>query len=752
MSKEFKLSDEYCALRDAASENLASELGEELARRAMGDARKLYWGQVNRGKAKLPLDATKLLQTIYSDAVEAYAALAAAGRLDDEGRKSHAEAWYYLAINAGQLGDKTLSREASRRAYVILEPWAAEPPTERVCEIIIYVLRSLAGTAQEDPRGVRIDEVNEYYAKGMRAIGYAKKRGWCKSKVRRYTALFDRTCGASLARVKPATVPRLEKSEMLLRAAVAELSAIDKEERRRGGCERSFTKAQRELARALRQLAIKRWDSSAQVGADRRKALKAIDESARLLKRNQVLAKKRGQVSQWDYFQLAKVLRDRADLLDSASELSIAVGPCLIACRIVEESRARLQVEEDAEKRRTFFSTNLPIFDFGIYLMCREGVPDGAYELAQRCKSRTFSDSINAPLRASAADDLEREAPFNVSHAREALNEREALVEIHAGVRALTLMIVRRDRTSVAFLRLKNWPRERLEEKARRLLFLLSDPHCAKRTAMSEYLLKGLGTALFEPILEHLDGIDRLFVTPSYPLSEIPLGALALSSGEQLIDRWNLSLLPHSSLLPLLRGFRKRKGGSFLAFVPDRRLVHSEMEAEQIAREMGDSRILRGDDASKDQLAAARLKNVAYLHITSHGRFDASARDGAYLVLAGDSPQAQMLTASEIAELDLRGISLASLPCCFTGRGHHLGGDDMVAIPHAMLLAKAKAVLTSLWDIEEDVSRQLVVHFYQRLARERVSMAQALVEAQRWVRQRHPHPYYWGAFQLWGGV
>ena len=78
------------------------------------------------------------------------------------------------------------------------------------------------------------------------------------------------------------------------------------------------------------------------------------------------------------------------------------------------------------------------------------------------------------------------------------------------------------------------------------------------------------------------------------------------------------------------------------------------------------------------------------------------------------------------------------------------GGDEMVGLVRAFLVAGASRVMASLWPVDDAVTADFMDHFYRALRGGQTSAA-ALRQAQRAIRAMHPHPLYWAAFTLYGG-
>jgi CHAT domain-containing protein len=145
------------------------------------------------------------------------------------------------------------------------------------------------------------------------------------------------------------------------------------------------------------------------------------------------------------------------------------------------------------------------------------------------------------------------------------------------------------------------------------------------------------------------------------------------------------------------------------------------------------------------------------------------------LVLAGANRPAEpgaddgILTALEVAELDLSGVELATLSACETGLGEVAGGEGLLGLQRAFQTAGARSVVASLWQVDDEATRKLMVRFYENLwrAKEPLGKLAALREAQLWMLRegvkrglvrlpdkeatagRTP-PYYWAAFVLSG--
>jgi CHAT domain-containing protein/Tfp pilus assembly protein PilF len=111
-----------------------------------------------------------------------------------------------------------------------------------------------------------------------------------------------------------------------------------------------------------------------------------------------------------------------------------------------------------------------------------------------------------------------------------------------------------------------------------------------------------------------------------------------------------------------------------------------------------------------------------------------------------------ILTAEEIAALDLRGVEWAVLAACETGVGDVAAGEGVLGLRRAFQVAGAGSVIMSLWPVGDDVSTGWTRQLYRRRLRDHESTAAAVRGAsldllrRRRARGESPHPLYWAAF------
>ena len=182
------------------------------------------------------------------------------------------------------------------------------------------------------------------------------------------------------------------------------------------------------------------------------------------------------------------------------------------------------------------------------------------------------------------------------------------------------------------------------------------------------------------------------------------------------------------------------------------------------------------------EAALKRIVRPRLLHIATHGFFRpdapraAAASEARALGLtAGDAPpppqenpmlrsglilagvnQGQsgpendgVLTALEVAGLDLYGTQLVVLSACETGLGDVRNGAGVYGLRRALFLAGSETQIMSLWQVSDNATRDLMIAYYQRLQAgegRTEALRQVQLAMLRGAKTAWWHPYYWAAF------
>lgn len=105
-----------------------------------------------------------------------------------------------------------------------------------------------------------------------------------------------------------------------------------------------------------------------------------------------------------------------------------------------------------------------------------------------------------------------------------------------------------------------------------------------------------------------------------------------------------------------------------------------------------------------------------------------------------------ILTAKEIANLDLSNCKLVVLSACETGLGQINGSEGVFGLQRAFKMAGVQNIIMSLWKVPDAQTAELFENFYAACFSGK-SIQEAFSEAQNKMKEKYS-PYYWAGFVL----
>lgn len=337
-------------------------------------------------------------------------------------------------------------------------------------------------------------------------------------------------------------------------------------------------------------------------------------------------------------------------------------------------------------------------------------------------------------------------------------------------------------------------PAQTIDSAATELLTRLASP---KEQAMES--ARAVFHGVMEPLLPLLGWRRHLFLSPDGLLNLLPFAALH-DGHAYMLDEYQLSYL--TSGRDLLSGnLDIRPGRTVVAMAdPTFSSIHSEgqsassaqwenarglrleslpalpgtrLEAISIQGLLPAAQLFLGREARKSVLLGLSAPGI--LHVATHGVFidregsPASTSRGVVLkkaqplanpllrsalVMAADSLATdhvapELVTALEIAGMNLWGTQLVVLSACDTGRGEVRLGQGVYGLRRAVLIAGAETLVTSLWKVNDQGTQALMGRYYQELLGG-ASRAEAMRKAAQAIRKLYPQPYYWASFVVIG--
>jgi CHAT domain-containing protein len=262
--------------------------------------------------------------------------------------------------------------------------------------------------------------------------------------------------------------------------------------------------------------------------------------------------------------------------------------------------------------------------------------------------------------------------------------------------------------------------------------------------ALTERTQKHL-RSLYDRLLRTIEpeiGERQLVVVPHRALYYLPFQAL--HDGESyLIERREVSFAPSAVVLQqCLDQPKHHYRKALLLGVADEQIprVHDELRAlDHVFTEV--KRF--SDEAATTEALRNNSAGVEVLHLACHAQFRSDNPLFSSLRLSDG-----WFTARDAYELKLN-CGLVTLSACETGMNTVAPGDELMGLARGFLSAGSATVLMSLWTIDDETTAELMVAFYEELARSN-SPAGALRNAQLKLLAQRPHPFFWSPFVLVG--
>jgi CHAT domain-containing protein len=179
---------------------------------------------------------------------------------------------------------------------------------------------------------------------------------------------------------------------------------------------------------------------------------------------------------------------------------------------------------------------------------------------------------------------------------------------------------------------------------------------------------------------------------------------------------------------------------AFRSLAPSSRLLHLATHGFFLGGDC--ARSLPGDDADATGLAAENPLLLSGLALAG-----ANLREH-----AGPDEEDGILTAEEIASLDLSGVEWAVLSACDTGVGEVRAGEGVFGLRRAFQVAGARTLIMSLWPVEDEATRAWMRELYTKRFVNGMTTIDSVHEAslalleQRREAGLSTHPFYWAGF------
>jgi CHAT domain-containing protein/tetratricopeptide (TPR) repeat protein len=266
------------------------------------------------------------------------------------------------------------------------------------------------------------------------------------------------------------------------------------------------------------------------------------------------------------------------------------------------------------------------------------------------------------------------------------------------------------------------------------------------------------------------DWIERLILVPHGVLHRVPFAALH-DGDNYLIERYSMSYLPTSSLIPVLSGanpehaedlrylvsaisdysatrsdgivfssrLRSAAGLEDLSYVLEEGKTVHKLATQHVT----DARLLTNDEVKDGLLSMFSSYNV--VHFAGHAVFNPEEPLASGLVLADGS----ILTAARILQdnaLRTKCGKLLVLSACQTGVNVITNGGEILGLARALMYAGMPNLILSLWEVADRSTAELMQYFHDAWQGGKVTIAEALAAAQRKAARENQPIHAWAPF------
>ncbi len=287
----------------------------------------------------------------------------------------------------------------------------------------------------------------------------------------------------------------------------------------------------------------------------------------------------------------------------------------------------------------------------------------------------------------------------------------------------------------------------------------------------------------WKPIADNIGTVKNVYLSSDGVYNQLSVNALKNAAGSYVLDQ--LHILNVSSLRSIVENHQSSTSLKTAFLLGNPMYASSEIDplpgtGKEIAAISG---ILKANGyktsvyktANATEKAIKEVKSPKLMHIATHGFFVKDVREnnnqvfsvplnninenvllrsGLLLANSGKLDDTSggnngILTAYEAMNLDLTNTDLVVLSACETGLGDIMAGEGVYGLQRSFEVAGAKAVIMSLWKVDDTATQLLMTTFYRNWVTTK-NKQKSFVAAQKALKAKYPAPYYWGAFVMQG--
>ena len=267
---------------------------------------------------------------------------------------------------------------------------------------------------------------------------------------------------------------------------------------------------------------------------------------------------------------------------------------------------------------------------------------------------------------------------------------------------------------------------------------------------------------LIAPAADYLSPGSRVVIVPDGVLHNLNFEALPVDEPHPhyWLEDATVSIAPSLSLLEAnsleSRSSKRPPAQESLLLFGDpntagtgfERLPQAALEIEEVRRHFPAARsvVYTGANASPDSYREADAQKFSIIHFAAHAEANEQSPLDSAIILS-PRQNGYKLYARDVMEIPLT-ADLVTISACRGAGSRTLSGEGLVGFAWAFFQSGARNVVTSLWDVSDRSTADLMDRFYSGIEAGK-PYAEALREAKIETIRSYPKPYYWAPFQLY---
>ncbi|MFP4384975.1 MAG: CHAT domain-containing protein, partial [Spirochaetia bacterium] len=320
---------------------------------------------------------------------------------------------------------------------------------------------------------------------------------------------------------------------------------------------------------------------------------------------------------------------------------------------------------------------------------------------------------------------------------------------------------------------------ENIDDLIRYYYYLLLDPEENDERYKIGRLLYDY---LMAPLDDKLEGKNEIIFALDGLLHFIPLETLITPDGKYVAESFTLSYISSVQAAVMIEKRKKGETGNGILVMggpdysaPSVSSVYTELgytewprlpgtlqEAEAIAGLYPGSTLYTGGEITepriKEMSGNGELASYRVIHLAAHGLVLTDNPALSALVLSQGRKYSRdedesdgYLSMAELSDLKIA-ADFVNLSACETGLGRLYGGEGIVGLTQAVIIAGADSTAASLWQVADESTARFMTGMYRIVQESGVGYKAALARMKRGFIQSddYRHPFFWAPFVFYG--